>query len=148
MNKETWNSSLFENVDSIYFIIFIVCLLIIFYYGWYRCKYIKNQVDILEFKLFKNVKNLDGWTLDHLIFYTVIGYMYPYSIRLTFLFGCIWELFEFWVGIYKPSILSEFGFCNSLNSDQQDKVWWYGKWEDIITNLIGLIIGRTIRLCI
>ena len=54
--------------------------------------------------------------------------------------------FEFFIGKYKPSILSEFGFCDYLSKDKSsDRVWWHGKWEDIVTNLIGLIIGSTIR---
>jgi len=133
---ESWNSPLFKYVNSIYFIIFIVCVLSIYLIGWIRCIY---DIDLLNFSLSKNV---DGWILVHILFYALIGYLYPYSIRLSFLLGCIWESFELWLGTTKPPILSGFGYCGV----KKKQFWWYGRFDDIIANIIGLAIGRTLKL--
>ena len=44
---------IFYGVDIFYFLIFIICVLVIFFYGRYRCLNIKYQ-DPLQAKLFKN----------------------------------------------------------------------------------------------
>ncbi len=143
---EKWNGPLFEYVDKYYFSVFISLFLIIIFYGWLRCK--KNFPDVLEFKLLKNnhLSNLDGWWISHFVLYLVMGYLYPYSLRLSFIIGCIWEFIEFLAGKYKPKILSSIGFCKSSKKGEKDKIWWYGKWEDVLINLLGLILGKTIRL--
>ena len=52
------------------------------------------------------------------------------------------ELFETIVGIYKPELINGFGF--QLTKSKY-KVWWYGKWSDIVVNFIGFMLGSIIR---
>ena len=145
-NIEQLNGPLFEYVNVLYFLIFVIVFVLIVLYGWLRCK--KKFPDVLEFKLFKNekLKNLDGWWISHLVFYILMGYLYPYALRLSFIIGCIWELIELWAGKYKPKIFNSLGFCKSSKKGEKDKIWWYGKWEDPVGNLMGLLIGKNIRL--
>ena len=52
---ETWGSDLFENITLKYVMILSIAPLVVFFYGWYRCKNILNHKDVLEFSLFKNL---------------------------------------------------------------------------------------------
>ena len=60
-------------------------------------------------------------------------------------FGCIWELFETYVGYYKPEQIKGLGFCDTFGSDGKLKVWWYGKWSDLIMNFSGFVLGHYIK---
>ena len=146
--KESWKMDLFENVDLLYFLLGFSCIGGIFFYGYYRCRFIKKHKDVLEFSLFKNSKKygLDGWVLSHYLFNVMIGFLYPYALRLSVLLGSLWELFEWFVGTYKPEILRGIGYCDSPSGvKKNNKVWWYGKWQDIVANTLGFLTGKFIR---
>jgi phosphatidylserine decarboxylase len=146
--REEWGSDLFENLDLRYFAICFSCVVVIFMYGKYRCENIKDHTDMLEFSLFKNSKKygIDGWLLSHLLFFMLLGYLYPNSMRISVIFGVLWEIFEWYVGIYKPKWLEGMGFCKSPSgAKNKGKVWWYGKWQDIISNTSGFTIGKYIK---
>ena len=146
--KESWKTDIFEKVDLLYFLLGFSCISGIFIYGYYRCRYIKKHTDMLEFSLFKNSKKygIDGWVLSHYLFNLLIGFLYPYALRLTILLGSLWEVFEWYVGIYKPKILNGIGFCESPSGNKKNnKVWWYGKWQDIIANTLGFLTGKFLR---
>ena len=133
------------NKNVIYCLLIIICPLLIGIYGYYRCKNIETHKDYLSFELFNNSQSnygLDGWSISHLLFYMLLGYLFPNKIILTLSLGIIWELFETYIGIYKPIIFKDFGFCSTDNS----KVWWYGKISDIIVNFIGFMIGQYFAL--
>lgn len=125
--------------DNFYYLYFVICVSIIFLYARYRCFNLQNYKDPLE-KTFYNKFNIDGWSITHLLFFLFIGYLYPNTFLLSFLFGIIWELFETYIGIYEPSIFKNWGFCESKNKKIKKK-WWYGKISDPIINSIGFFIG-------
>ncbi len=134
-------------IDFRYILLLILPVLSIFIYGKYRCdNYHKNyNVDRLEFNLFKNSHKfgLDGWSITHFTLFFIIGFLYPQMFFTTITLGLLWELFETFIGIYKPNFIKDFGFCKL--SDNKYKVWWYGKWSDIIVNLIGFLCGAYIK---
>ena len=134
-----------KKVDIRYFLLFLIPTLMVFAYGKYRCDYITKHKDILEFNLFPNSHKLgvDGWSLTHFTLFLVIGFLYPGTFLITMLLGLLWELFETYVGIYKPSVIKGLGFCQ-LSSNRY-KVWWYGKWSDPIVNMLGFLTGRFIN---
>ena len=75
----------------------------------------------------------------------VYGFLYPNTFVLTNFIGILWELFEYWVGISKPKILSGLGFCNPAHSGNKQKIWWYGKPSDFIVNALGFITGNRLN---
>ena len=133
-----------KSLDATYFLLYVICISIIIIYGKYRCDHVKDHLDVLEFEAFKGSSKygIDGWSLTHLSFNMMIGYLYPKTLLPSMVLGGIWELFETYAGIYKPELLKGFGFCDT---DKKTKVWWYGKKSDIICNFIGFMLGKTIR---
>ena len=127
---------------NIYFLsYFIVDIIIICSYGSYRCKNPQYK-DLLETPL--HIFGLDGWSLSHFVFFVLIGAQFPeknYLIVAT-IFGILWELFEHYYGKHRPGWLGGYGDCKNLQSDkEEDGNWWYGKWTDIVMNILGLYCG-------
>ena len=120
-----------------YAITMILPLLFIFPYGKYRCSH-KSFKDPLETNLFFG---LDGWSTTHLCWFMVMGYIYPETIMLSTIIGILWELFEHYYGKNRPGWLGGYGDCNNLATDQVSGNWWYGKWTDIICNMIWVYNG-------
>lgn len=147
-NEEEWGSDLFENIDIGYLLLGGMCVLSVFGYGWYRCNNIKNHKDILEFSLFGNSKSMgvDGWLLSHFVFFTVLGYLYPETLRISIIIGLMWEAFEWYVGVYKPKALEGMGFCPSPSGRKKaGEVWWYWKWQDPLSNTLGFLLGKYLQ---
>ena len=132
-------------INRYYFIIIFVSIFSIFLYGKYRCDNITKHKDVLEFSLFHKSEELglDGWSITHYCLYVVFGYLYPNVLVVTISLGILWELFETYVGIYKPDVISGFGFCELSNN--RYKVWWYGKWSDVVLNILGFLSGMTLH---
>ena len=146
--EKWWKQSLnevFKIPPTSYWICVILSILILILYGKYRCKYINSHKDILEGELFKNSNKfgLDGWSVSHFIAHMIAGIVYPTTFIFTQLGGFVWELFETYVGIYKPKWVMGIGFCKHRTSSEHNKykVWWYGKVSDIIVNITGFIVG-------
>jgi len=54
--------------------------------------------------------------------------------------GIIWEIFEHMSGKKRPTWL---GGC-SFGANAHRK-WWYGRYSDIFSNLLGIILGNYIK---
>ena len=122
-----------------YYVMFLLPLCFIFPYGKYRCTH-KDFKDPLETELFFG---LDGWSGTHVLFFLMMGYLFPKSFILSMLLGISWELFEHLYGKHRPGWLGGYGDCPNLQSDRtEDGNWWYGKWTDIVCNALGFLIGR------
>jgi len=132
-----------KDIDTRYVTIFVTCILIIFLYGKYRCANSDFQ-DPLQGSIIPSMKNhdLDGWSAVHFLFYMFVGYLYPNSIVLTLTLSVIWEIFESYVGLNKPEILKGWGFCCNPTGNTEGHIWWYGKWTDLLMNLLGFLTGR------
>ena len=93
-------------------------------------------------------KFLDGWGVSHLVFYGVLAYMYPSWPTLAFiaLIGIAWEVIES-LAKDRPFYLSECKY--SINTDHAAGAgaagWWYGRWQDIVMNSLGMVIGLALR---
>ena len=125
-----------------YFILIITVIIIIGVYGHYRAVFSKSYKDVLENELFKGSGKygLDGWSITHYLCFLVAGYIYPDTLLITMGMGILWELFETYVGIYKPKFLENIGFIQS-DDKYNGKVWWYGKPSDVVVNFLGFITG-------
>ena len=132
-------------IDNGYILLLLIPTLMVFAYGKYRCDNIVKHKDILEFGLFKNSDKfgLDGWSITHFSLFFIVGFFYSKVFVITMLLGIFWELFETYVGIYKPEIIKGLGFCEL--SANKYKVWWYGKLSDPLANFLGFVLGMTLH---
>ena len=121
--------------------ILLICILTIFTiaaYGTYRCKATKF-VDPLTKSFFGHPWNkfLDGWGILHFLFFMMLAYLYPTHLLLIFILGVIWEVVE---SIFHdhPFYISK---CNYVLDTDHVAGWWYGRWQDIVMNSLGMILG-------
>ena len=130
--------------EILYYIsLFVICVVVILFYSRYRCLNKESFKDPLESSIFFI---LDGWSMTHLLFYMLIGYLFPNYLLLTTFLGILWELFEHYSGKYKPLWLSGWGNCHFTDKVKDNEGWWYGKWSDLFINTIGLLIGQYLKI--
>ena len=120
-----------------------ICVFVIAAYGTYRC----NQpqfVDPLTGSFFPSPLNtfLDGWGLLHFFFFTGLVYNFPDHLMLIFLLGITWEVVESTLRD-RPFYISTCRSKPVLSSD--DSPWWYARWQDIIMNGFGILVGYHLR---
>lgn len=120
-----------------------LCILSIIIYGTFRCK-TSTFVDPLTKSYFPEPLNqfLDGWGILHFLFFMAISYMYPTHLLFIFVMGILWEIIE--------SIFHEHPFyiskCSYNLATDQVAGWWYGRWQDIIMNTLGMILGYNLSM--
>jgi len=122
-------------------LIYLICVFIIVAYGTFRCK-TTSFTDPLTFTIAPPPldKYLDGWGISHLLFFALLGYLYPQYIWFSFVLGVLWELLEYSFKSH-PFYLSG---CKYNMTTHKGEGWWYGRWQDIVMNSIGLLCGYAI----
>jgi hypothetical protein len=93
----------------------------------------------------------DWWSVSHLVYFAILGYIIP-EYHFTFMMiGILWEVFEDWASADATTKLAD---CkNPLGADGKRRFWcngfqddyWYGKWDDVFSNIVGYIIGSGLR---
>lgn len=111
----------------------LVAVLFILFYGKFRCDHPNFKDPLLN----NIVSDLDGWSLTHLGFYMLMGYLFPDKIPILFLLGVLWEIIEFYMSTTNGGLIGKFGFCQNVGEGS----WWFGRYSDIIVNGVGLYIG-------
>lgn len=116
------------------------CVAIIVLYGMFRCNS-PSFKDPLTFSLFPSPFDnfLDGWGLSHFLFFMLLGYWFP-TIELvifSWILGVLWEVIEYSIK-ERPFYLSR---CNYKLKSRNGGDWWYGRWQDIVMNTLGLLAG-------
>jgi len=128
---------------------YIVAILLIVSYGHILRK--TGRRDILE-KTYINhpiLQNIDGWSVTHLIFFGILGAMYPGHHLQFFLIGAGWEMVETFLGQNKIMVgdkrLQLVGEQDETGvSTGNDDAYWYGKSSDIIVDNLGYAIGSAV----
>ncbi len=136
--------NLFQHINIHYISLVIICIIIIFAYGNYRCLLDDKDKEndpllILDGPpLFKSNNfhfQVDRWSFAHIGFFAILGFFHPKTFWLSMIGGITWELFEQAFHYYKPKWLH--GVCGRGE-------WWYHRWNDIIMNYIGFVIGMNL----
>lgn len=134
-------ASMFSNLDERVQILgwgLLIALMIVAY-GTFRCK-TSDFKDPLTRSMFGHPWNkfLDGWGITHLLFYMALARYYPSQWLFIWLMGAAWEVIEV---IFKdhPFYISK---CNYNLQTADGEGWWYGRWQDIVMNSIGIYIGH------
>lgn len=126
-----------------YFYITLICFItasVIIFNGLLKC-YVPSYTDPLTIRLASTPFDLfqDGWAISHFVFFAVIGYLYPSTqyILFAWILGVLWEISEYFVK--DTSIFPS--ACVSRLVTHSGGRWWYGRWQDIVMNTLGLIVG-------
>lgn len=72
---------------------------------------------------------VDGWSVTHVLLFTILGYLYPSNILLFFFLGVLWELAEWVIGIVRSDIT------------HKEETYWINRTSDLIANGVGLLLG-------
>jgi hypothetical protein len=91
----------------------------------------------------KGVKTVDLFTLNHILLWIFIGYLYPNHYYLAFFLGILWELFERFV-VYEKNLyrlVKTYWPVPERYWNETDK----NSLLDIGVNMVGYYIGSNIR---
>jgi hypothetical protein len=115
-----------------------LCVGVIVGYGTFRC-HNKGFQDPLTFAIAPAPfdRYLDGWGISHFTFFAVVAYFYPRQWIFLWILGIIWEVIEYSVKDH-PFYLSR---CQYNLTTDKGEGWWYGRWEDIVMNSLGIALG-------
>lgn len=128
----------------------LVCVSIIVFYGTLRCQ--GSFKDPLTSSPFGEPWNkfFDGWGMSHFFYFMLLGFLFPKKNTLIFIFvmGVLWELVEVAFS-ERPFYVSKCDYGRAINTDGGNIVaqeegrdkWWYGRWQDIIMNTSGMLLG-------
>lgn len=98
----------------------------------------------------------DLWSLSHFLFFGLLGYLFPYNLGELLLIGVIWEIVE--DALASPdstqmvSCKKEYGGIKRkfqdiwCNKTARRGDYWYGKWDDVFANSLGIIVGQWFRV--
>lgn len=100
---------------------------------------------------------IDWWSVTHMLFFAILAYLFPDHLFELFLGGILWEIIEDGLsprdskGLvtcdkkYSNSWMETFKimWCDNI---AREKDYWYGKWDDVFSNLLGLILGHFVRV--
>ena len=112
---------------------------------------IEYHYDILAKRIFHHpiCQEIDGWSITHLVFFGLLGFLYP-GQHLQFLaVGVIWEVIETGLGQNKIEFS---GKRLQLIGDQDEEgntteradAYWYGKESDIVVDIAAYTIGSAL----
>lgn len=112
-------------------------------YGTFRCKTSSFRDPLTTtFAPPPLDKYLDGWGLLHFAMFAGFGYVYPQARYIAFLWcmGVAWEIVE---SVFRdhPFYLSS---CKYHIDTDGGAGWWYGRWQDIVMNTLGLALGAVL----
>ncbi len=115
--------------------IILVCF---FGYLWYKNNYPDGQLN----QLISSVPGAGSefWPYSHLIFYGILGFVFPRCDAIVIGIGAVWELIEHLLGESVPPIEQY------VNGELVNTQWWYGSVMDIAINIVGFYIGKSFRL--
>jgi hypothetical protein len=91
----------------------------------------------------KGVKTIDMFTLNQILLWGFIGYLYPNRYYLAFFLGILWELFERFV-VYEKTLyrlVKTYWPVPERYWNETDK----NSLLDIGVNMVGYYIGSNIR---
>jgi len=124
-----------------------ICVFSILAYQAFRC-HEKNK-DFKDPLLIQyGIWDIDGWSITHIVFFALLGYLYTKHFVIIMIMGILWELIEDNVMHILTKDIS-FLNCKILTTDnvnsKTNNIWWFGRFSDVLMDLFGFGIGYLIR---
>lgn len=109
----------------------VLLIIVILYYilpvEWMDATFI-SRLQLGGFKL-------DWWHISHIWFYMVVGAYHPGNFWFYNTLGAGFEVFEEVLGGIQARSGDE-------RRKKQGDEYWFGRWEDVVINSIGYLIGE------
>jgi len=121
--------------------------------------YPKQIQAVLKKELFKLPEaSIDWWSVSHFGLFCILGYLFPDHLLELLLIGVAWEIIEDALSPPDSKILVDCKkkYPNWLSEKFRvlwcdyfglSKDYWYAKWDDIFSNVLGIILGHYLRVC-
>ena len=121
-----------------------LCVAIVFIYGYITKNHL--NIDPLE-KSFAPCNGCDWWAVTHVLFFLLLGFLFPNNLFEIMIIGIVWEIFETIMGSFKIMVFAHrpASLLDKQKNGDYIEPWWYGRVTDIAFNLIGAISGSTLR---
>lgn len=126
-----------NNVKIVFINLTIVFIIAI--YGTFRCSTtsfkdpltgcVSDNKNICQF--------IDGWGILHFFYFMLLAYFFPENLTSIFVMGVLWEMVESYSADH-PFYLAK---CKYTITTDDKKGWWYGRWQDIVMNTLGMLCG-------
>jgi hypothetical protein len=117
--------------EIIAFGVSVLLIIVILYYilpsAWMDATFV-SRLSIGNFKL-------DWWHISHIWFYMVLGAACPGNFWFYTSMGAGFEVFEQLLGNAQAK-------AGDKRRKKQGEDYWFGRWEDVVVNGIGYIIGE------
>lgn len=99
---------------------------------------------------------IDWWSITHFFYFGILAFLYPSYICELFIISIIWEIVEDSLAPNHNKFLIDCSktYDNPLkesfknlwcNHTSRENDYWYGKWDDVFFNSMGIIIGYGLR---
>lgn len=99
---------------------------------------------------------VDWWSASHFFFFGILAFLYPNCACELFIISIAWEVIEDGLA---PSHSKQLVDCDKSYSNSwmetfksvwcehlaRDKDYWYGKWDDVFFNSMGILVGVGLR---
>jgi hypothetical protein len=134
-------------------LLYFVCVALIVLYG-HILRWTEAEDPLANFKVIDHpiAQQIDGWSLSHLFFFSVLGLLFPRRHLQFLLIGYGWEVVETHLG---QSNVTVSGMRLKLLGERipvrqpdgtvkyvaDDNQYWYGKESDVIMDILGYSIG-------
>ena len=126
-------------------ILVIIGIIIIGVYYWLS-KYTRSHDLSSKEGLGKILSTIPGagagfWELTHLVLFGVLGFFFPTCDAIIISIGAAWEMIEHYLSLTLAPIK------RPVTAGGYDETqWWYGSAVDIVVNIVGFYIGKSLRL--
>lgn len=136
-----------ELVNKLVLGAFIVSMIFIMVGHIYRDQVqsvLKKEIITLEKVTF------DYWSITHFLLFAFMGFIKPDYALSFFTIGCLFEIFEDFLSsnentqlvncLSNPNQIKKHILCNGIQDG-----YWYGKADDVFSNLLGYVVGQAVR---
>lgn len=126
--------------------VYAVAIIAIIAYGHYLRKSGKPDILAKELSSHPLLEGIDGWSISHLAFFMLLGWMYPGQYLQFLAVGAGWEVVETCLGQNRLEVSGKrLQLVGDQDSDGRstgkDDAYWYGKQSDVLMDMIGYAVG-------
>lgn len=134
-----------KDCGGAYLMMLLMFCLIVFYFFFLSGAYVQSEIvyhdplnyKVFDFPLLENCCSV--WPLSHLVFFFVLGLLFPDCAVPLLTLGVLWEGFE----MLQSSVQnSERQWVRGTSKTYEySGNWWAGSMKDILMNTVGFALG-------